>query len=82
MTESEVEELPIKTSESFAKEVEEIVWMEDCSYMDAILKYCSDNDLEIETVAEVVKKNGNLKALVYEDAEKLNYVRKVTRLPI
>ena len=50
--------------------------------MDAILHYCERNDIEIEAVAQYIRKNLVLKAKIQEEAEELNFLQKTARLPI
>ena len=77
-----MEELKIKTSVKFAEEIEELVWQYDIDYIDAVMLYCEQNNLEVETVASLVKGNANLKSRMQSDAENLNFLPKVARLPV
>jgi len=52
------------------------------NYMDAIIHYCEKNEVEIESIAKYIKKNVVLKAKLQEEAEELNYLQKISRLPI
>lgn len=45
-------------------------------YIDALVEYARKNDLEIETVADIVKKSSILKEKVRSEAVKLKMVRK------
>jgi len=54
----------------------------DTSYIDALVAFAEDNNIEIQTIGEIVKKNVALKALVRNDAEKLRLVDKSPKLPI
>jgi hypothetical protein len=77
--------LQVKTPESFIKDIENLVEEFDISYMDAILMYCENNGLEVETVSTLVKRSTTLKAKLQLEAEDLNLVRraeKSARLPI
>lgn len=77
-----MEELKIKTPVEFAEEIEELVWQYDIDYIDAVMLYCEQNNLEVETVASLVKGNANLKSRMRSDAENLNFLPKVARLPV
>jgi hypothetical protein len=77
-----MEELKIKTPAEFAEEIEELVWQYDIDYIDAVMLYCEQNNLEVETVASLVKGNANLKSRMQTDAENLNFLPKVARLPV
>jgi hypothetical protein len=59
------------------------VYMEGgISAIDALVAFAEENDIEIQTVGEIVKKNVALKAIVRSDAENLRLVEKTTKLPI
>jgi len=77
-----MEELKIKTPAEFAEEIEDLVWKYDIDYIDAVVLYCEQNDIEVETVASLVKGNANLKSRMQNDAESLNFLPKVSRLPV
>lgn len=72
----------IKTPTAFAAEIEEMVWKLDIDYMEAVLLYCERNGLELETAASLVKMNANLKGKMQGEAEDLNFLPKVARLPV
>ena len=46
----------------------------DVNHIDALMQYVSDNDLELEMVASIVKNSPTLKRKIREDAEKLKMV--------
>ena len=59
------------------------VYMEGgISAIDALVAFAEDNDIEIQTVGEIVKKNVALKAIVRNDAENLRLIEKTAKLPI
>jgi hypothetical protein len=72
----------IKSASDFVIEIEMIVKEKHCEYMDAILIYCERNNIEVETVADLIKHNSVLKAKLQYEAELLNMMRKTNRLPI
>jgi predicted aldo/keto reductase-like oxidoreductase len=51
-------------------------------YIDAVVEYASQNELEIEVIGEIIKKSPVLKANIYREAEKLNMIEKLVRLPV
>jgi len=67
---------------NFFHTIEEIVYMKDVSYMDAILLYCEENNVEIEVAASLI--NDNLKYQIQLEAENLHFLPKsnTTKLPI
>jgi hypothetical protein len=68
--------------QSFLTEIEIIRRDKSVSLMDAIIHFCEKNDVEIEIVAQYIKKNIVLKAKIEEEAEELNFIQKTARLPI
>lgn len=67
---------------NFSLEIEEIVYMKDVSYMDAIIDYCEKNKVEIEVAASLI--SNNLKSKIQLEAEELNFLPRsnTTRLPL
>jgi len=77
--------IPITTPADFAAEIESIVANSkgQISYYEAIVDVLERNDeIEPETIAALVQRNQKLKSKVYDDAEVLNLVEKVSKLPI
>ena len=67
---------------NFSLDIEEIVYMKDISYMDAIIEYCEQNEVEIEVAASLI--SNNLKSKIQLEAEDLNFLPRsnTTRLPL
>lgn len=65
-------------------EIEKIVEETGISYLDASLKYIEENDLEMETIAKLIKQNKTLKEKMQEECENLNLVErgKNNKLPL
>ena len=51
-------------------------------YIDAVVEYAEKNGLEIEVVGQIIRKSPLLKANIYKEAEELNMVEKLVRLPV
>lgn len=68
--------------QKFAQDIEQIVKISKINYIDAIVTYCEENKIEIETISKLVSKP--LKEKLKNDATELNYLKKTTRakLPI
>lgn len=62
----------------FYKIIDDLVWEKDISYLDALLLYCSEHDLEIVVAAELT--NQALKIKLEEDADKLKLLKKKGKL--
>ena len=69
---------PIK----FSYEIEKIVLHQKMNYIDAIVEYCSNNDIEVENVSKLLSRP--LKEKLKADATELNYLKKTSRgkLPV
>lgn len=55
---------------------------EGIPYIDAVVEYAEKNGLEIEVIGEIIRKSPLLKANIYREAEELNMVEKLVRLPV
>ena len=67
---------------NFSIEIEEIVYMKDVSYMDAVMIYCENTGLEIETASKLI--STSLKSKIQIEAENLNFLPKsnTIKLPL
>jgi hypothetical protein len=72
----------IKSPSDFVVEIEMIVKDKNCEYIDAIMIYCGRNNIEVETIADLIKHNSVLKAKLQIEAENMNMMKKTNRLPI
>jgi len=70
------------TQEKLIREIENIVIDCGTDYIDAIVHYCQKNDIEVETVASIVKSSGKLKSRLQAEGEQLNFLPRSARLPI
>ena len=68
------------TAEQYNIEIEELVERTSMSYLDAMLHHADENGLESETVAGLI--NVKTKTKLREEAEKLNFMPKTSKLPI
>ena len=69
------------TAQDILKEIEAYI-NDDVSVIDALVHYAEKNEIEIELIGEIIRRSPVLKLRVQEDAEKLNLMEKVARLPI
>jgi hypothetical protein len=65
-----------------SNEIEELVWMKDITYLEASISWAEDNGYEIETISSIINKNHKLKAKIEEEARNLNFLKKVSKLPL
>ncbi len=68
-------------TKAFSILIEEIVIDKKLSYMDAIVFYCDNNEMEIESAAKLV--NSKIKETIKLEASELNLLKeKIVKLPI
>lgn len=60
-------------SKEFSLMIEGMVRKKRCSYMDAIVLYCDENEIDISTVKSMVSKS--LKEKIKAEAERLNMLK-------
>ena len=65
------------TPQKFAMEIEKIVAEEEFNYIDAILTFCEENKIEMESVSKLMSKP--LKEKLKCDAIHLNFMKKTSR---
>lgn len=65
-----------------AKEIEDIVWEKDVSYLEAALIWCEAKGFAVEDLGDILKRHEPIRALLEVEAEKLNFLKKKSRLPI
>ena len=61
-------------SKEFSLTIEAIVKEKKIPYMDAVLKYCEDNDIDTSSIGPLINKS--LKEKIQAEAEKLNLIEK------
>jgi len=64
----------------FSLMIEKLSKEKDLTYMEAILYHCEQTEFEIEVAASLI--SPALKAKISEEAQKLNMIKKQSRLPI
>jgi len=68
-------------SKEFSLEIEKIVReKKDLTYMDAVIWYCEQNDIDVGTVNPLISKT--LKQKIEMEAQKLNFLPKTGVLPV
>lgn len=65
------------SKEKFAEDIEAIVLNKNMNYIDAIVLYCEENNIEIESVNKLISKP--LKDKIKFVATELNYLKKTSR---
>ena len=69
-----------RSPNEFSLYIEEKVNKEKIGYMDAIINYCSEIDIEIESISKLI--NQSLKDKIRLEAEEFNYIKKQAKLPL
>ena len=65
------------TPQKFSMEIEKIVVEEGFNYIDAIVHYCQENNIEVESVSKLISKP--LKERLKWDATRLNFMKPTSR---
>jgi len=64
----------LMNSKKFGLIIEDVVKKQRIPYMDAVIKYCEDNDIDLSSVGPLINKS--LKEKIKEEAQRLNLVEK------
>lgn len=72
----------VKSPTQFMQEIDKIVSEKKIEYIDAVILYCTQNNIEIETAASLIKGSAKMKAKIQFEAENLNYLPKSGKLPL
>ena len=67
-------------SKEFSLNIEGVVKEKRISYMDAVILYCEENDIDISTAKPLISKS--LKEKIEANARELNYLPKCAQLPL
>jgi len=70
----------MQTTKTFSLKIEQIALEKKITHMDAVLWYCSENEIDPSTVARLISKKKKKKIEV--NAADLNYLPKKAKLPI
>lgn len=70
------------SKDKFAEDIEALVLKTNMNYIDAIVDYCTQNEIEVESVSKLLNKP--LKEKIKAIATELNYLKKTSRgkLPV
>jgi hypothetical protein len=69
------------TANEFSFYIESLVTAKKLSYMEAVINYCEEADIDVESIKSLVNKS--LKEKIQCEAEELNYFkRKTGKLPL
>jgi phage host-nuclease inhibitor protein Gam len=65
------------SKEKFAEDIESLVLRTKMNYIDAIVQYCEENKIELESVGKLISKP--LKEKIKYVATELNYMKKTSK---
>jgi hypothetical protein len=80
LTDSLVITKKFRSPNEFSLHIEERVFREKIGYMEAIIQYCEEVDIDVESVSKLI--NQSLKDKVQIEAEEGNYFKKRGKLPL
>lgn len=66
----------------FIREIHKICRHDKVDYIDAVVHFCEENNLDPEIIAQKVKQIPLLQSRIQEEAEEMNYIDKTNRLPL
>lgn len=69
-------------NQKFLKEIELFCVEANCQIIDGVIYWCEKNNIEVEYIAGLIKKDPVFKAKIQIEAEILNIVKKDPKLPI
>ena len=73
----EVFEENFMTSAKFSVEIEKIVKESDLNYIEAIVQFCEDKNIEMDGINKLISKP--LKEKLKYDAQRLNYMKRTSK---
>ena len=80
LTDSLIITKKFRSPNEFSLYIEGKVAAQDISYMEAIIQYCEEVDIDIESISKLI--NQSLKDKVQIEAEDGNYFKKRGKLPL
>jgi len=69
-----------RSPNEFSLYIEERVVKEKIGYMDAVIQYCGEVDIDVEAISKLI--NQSLKDKIQIEAEEGNYFKKRGKLPL
>lgn len=70
------------TVNNFQTAIESCVHKNGMGYLEAIMFYCEQHNIEIEAVTSLIKKSEAIKAKLEAECEEQNMIQKQPRLPV
>jgi len=67
---------------TFSGDIRKLIDEKQMEYIDAVVHWCETNEVEVEYAADMIKKDPAMLFSVQVEAENLNYLKKMSRLPV
>ena len=80
LTDSLIITKKFRSPNEFSLHIEERVFREKIGYMDAVIQYCGEVDIDVESISKLI--NQSLKDKIQIEAEEGNYFKKRGKLPL
>lgn len=74
--------LELNAYSDIAHKIEQFASQNNTDYIDAIVTYCHQNNLEIEVVGDIISQVPTLKLKIEIEAEALHFLKPTPRLPL
>lgn len=74
--------LHIENLVNISQKIEMLVQQFSLDYIDACILYCDQYGIELEQLADLIKKNQQIKHKIQLEAERLNFLKRTPRVPI
>ena len=74
--------IEVKNKHKFAADIERIVSDKNCEYMEALIIYSQENNVEVETIAQLTKQSSVIKAKLEAECHEVNLLKHGAQLPI
>ena len=68
--------IPVLGSDYFKESIEALVKAHNLSYIDAVVHFCQQNNIEMETAASIIKASSKMKKKIKVEATDLNLMKK------
>lgn len=72
----------MRSSSEILRGIEKLVLEKELNYIDAAVHYAETHNMEIETVASIIKVSSVVKTHIQAEAEALNFLPKSAQLPL
>lgn len=72
----------ITTLSQFTEDIQLLVKQHNMNYLEAIIAWCEEKNIDVEQVVPLIKKSSVIKAKLETDASDLNLLESSSKLPI